>query len=223
VPDRQPPDRGRRRQNAGLAFRGGQVLFHDWLIYHEIGAEQYVFFEYYFFAEPGGSRRGRAVAAAAQSCYLAGGGPDAGGPAPAAVPKGGLAMTVVQRMRAKLGESMKARDAAQTQFLRYWIAQLTLGDGTEAPDAEAFKKMRGVLKEAKSGQTTFTPQELAFIQQWVPPSLSREQVAEALAPVAAQIKAAPKEGMAMGLAMKALGGQVVESDDVKAVVAGLRQ
>ncbi|MDR3638439.1 MAG: GatB/YqeY domain-containing protein [Isosphaeraceae bacterium] len=132
-------------------------------------------------------------------------------------------MTVVQRMRAKLGESMKARDAAQTQFLRYWIAQLTLGNGTEMPDSEAFKKMRGVLKEARSGQTTFTPQELELIQQWVPAALTREQVAAALAPVASQIKAAPKEGMAMGLAMKALGANLVESEDVKAVIAELRQ
>jgi uncharacterized protein YqeY len=132
-------------------------------------------------------------------------------------------MTVVQRMRAKLSESMKARDAVQTQFLRYWIAQLTLGDGTELPDAEAFKKMRSVLKEARSGQTTFTPEELALIQQWVPAALSRAQIAETLVPIAPQIKAAPKEGMAMGLAMKALAGQVVESEDVRAVIAELRQ
>lgn len=132
-------------------------------------------------------------------------------------------MTIVQRMRAKLGESMKARDAVQTQFLRYWIAQLTLGDGTEVADAEAVKRMRGVLKEAKGGQTTFTPEELELIQRWVPSALSREQVAAVLAPLAPQLKAAPKEGMAMGLAMKALAGQVVESEDVKAVIAELRQ
>jgi hypothetical protein len=131
-------------------------------------------------------------------------------------------MTIVQKMREKLRESMKARDAVQTQFLRYWIAQLTLGSGAEVADAEAVKKMRGVLKEAKSGQTTFSPEELALIEQWIPPALGREQVAELLAPVADQIKAAPKEGMAMGIAMKALAGQAVDSDDVKAVVASLR-
>jgi uncharacterized protein len=132
-------------------------------------------------------------------------------------------MTIVQRMREKLRESMKARDAVQTQFLRYWIAQLTLGTGAEVPAADAVKKMRGVLKEAKAGQTTFSPEELALIEQWVPPALGREQIAEALAAVADQIKAAPKEGMAMGVAMKALAGQAVDSDDVKAVVASLRQ
>jgi len=132
-------------------------------------------------------------------------------------------MSIVQRMRAQLTESMKARDTVCTNFLRYWIAQLTLGTGAEMSDADAIKKMRGVLKEAKSGITTFSPEELALIRDWVPPTMTSEQITEALTPVAAQIKAAPKERMAMGIAMKTLSGQQVDSDDVKAVVAALRQ
>jgi uncharacterized protein YqeY len=132
-------------------------------------------------------------------------------------------MSIVQRMRGQLGEAMKARDTVRLGFLRYWIAQLTLGSGAEMSDADSMKKMRGVLKEAKSGQTTFSPQEIALIQDWLPPTLTPEQIAAALAPVADAIKAAPKEGMAMGLAMKALGGQPVDSDDVKAAIAALRQ
>ena len=132
-------------------------------------------------------------------------------------------MTIVQRMRERLRESMKARDAVRTQFLRYWIAQLTLGDGSEVADPEAVKKMRSVLKEAKGGQTTFLPEELELIKEWVPPTLSPEQVERALAPVAEQIRGAAKEGMAMGIAMKALAGHPVESDDVKAAITILRQ
>jgi uncharacterized protein len=131
-------------------------------------------------------------------------------------------MSIVQRMRAKLGESMKARDTVRTGFLRYWIAQLTLNTGAEMSDADAMKKMRGVLKEAKTGQTTFTPEEVALIQEWLPPTLTPEQIASALVPVADQIKAAPKEGMAMGIAMKALAGQPVDSDDVKAAIGSIR-
>ena len=131
-------------------------------------------------------------------------------------------MSIVQRMRGQLGETMKARDTVRLGFLRYWIAQLTLGSGAEMSDADAMKKMRGVLKEAKTGQTTFSPQEIALIQDWLPPTLTPEQIAIALAPVADAIKAAPKEGMAMGLAMKALAGQPVDSDDVKAAIAALR-
>ncbi len=134
-----------------------------------------------------------------------------------------MSMSIVQRMRTQLTESMKARDALRTGFLRYWIAQLTLGTGAEMSEADAIKKMRGVLKEAKSGVTTFSPEELALIREWVPPTLTPEQIVEALAPVADPIKAAPKEGMAMGIAMKALAGQQVESDDVKAAIAALRQ
>jgi uncharacterized protein YqeY len=134
-----------------------------------------------------------------------------------------MSMSIVQRMRTQLTESMKARDALRTGFLRYWIAQLTLATGAEMSEADAIKKMRGVLKEAKSGVTTFSPEELALIREWVPPTLTPEQIAEALAPVADQIKSAPKEGMAMGIAMKALAGQQVESDDVKAAITALRQ
>lgn len=132
-------------------------------------------------------------------------------------------MTIVQRMRDRLRESMKARDTVQTQFLRYWIAQLTLGDGSEVADHDAVKKMRSVLKEAKGGQTTFLPEELEFLKDWVPPTLSPDQVERALAPVAEQIRGAAKEGMAMGIAMKALAGQPVESDDVKLAITKLRQ
>jgi uncharacterized protein YqeY len=131
-------------------------------------------------------------------------------------------MTIVQKMRGQLKESMKARDAVRTNFLRYWIAQLTLGTGAEASDADAVKRMRAVLKEAKTGQTTFTPEEVALIQEWVPQSLTPEQIAQSLAPVADQIRAAPRDGMAMGVAMKALAGQPVESDDVKSAVAAIR-
>jgi uncharacterized protein len=131
-------------------------------------------------------------------------------------------MSIVQRMRGKLTEAMKARDAVKLNFLRYWIAQLTLGDGTEVADAEAVKKMRGVLKESRSGPTSFSAEELELIKEWVPASLTREQIGAALAAQEDQIKAARNEGMAMGIAMKSLAGQQVESDDVKAVVTALR-
>jgi uncharacterized protein YqeY len=131
-------------------------------------------------------------------------------------------MAIVQEMRVKLKESMKARDSVRTNMLRYWIAQLTLGTGAEMSDGDAVKKMRGVLNEAKSGQTTFTPEELAIIREWVPPALTLEQIESALSSVSDSIKAAPKDGMAMGIAMKTLAGQVVESDDVKAMVSKIR-
>jgi uncharacterized protein len=131
-------------------------------------------------------------------------------------------MSIVEKMRGQLAQAMKARDTVRLGFLRYWIAQLTLGTGAEMSEADAIKKMRGVLKEAKSGPTTFTALELALLSDWVPALLTAEQIKEALAPVAEQIKAAPKEGMAMGIAMKTLAGRQVDSDDVKAAIAALR-
>lgn len=132
-------------------------------------------------------------------------------------------MTIVQRMRAGLKDAMKARDAVRLGFLRYWIAQLTLATGAELDDPAAVKKMAGVLKEAKTGVTTFTPAEIALLEEWVPKSLDVDAIRELLAAVADQIKAAPKDGMAMGVAMKALAGQQVDGGDVRAVVTELRQ
>lgn len=131
-------------------------------------------------------------------------------------------MAIVSEMRAQLKDSMKARDAVKTNFLRYWIAQLTTGSGEEVADDQAIKKMRAVLKEARGGQTSFSTEEVALIEQWVPPTLDREQIARELAPQADAIKAAPKDGQAMGIAMKTLAGKPVEADDVKAVIAEIR-
>ena len=131
-------------------------------------------------------------------------------------------MSIIERMRSQLTDAMKTRDAVKTKFLRYWIAQLTLASGAEMPEADAIKKMRSVQKEAKSGVTTWTPEELALLRDWVPQTLTVDQIKEALAPLAEQIKAAPKDGMAMGIAMKALSGQAVESEDVKGAVAAIR-
>jgi uncharacterized protein YqeY len=132
-------------------------------------------------------------------------------------------MSIVEKMRTQLTVAMKSRDALKTKFLRYWIAQLTLGSGAEMPENDAIKKMRSVLKEAKSGLTTWTPEELALLREWVPPVLSIDQIGEALAPVVEQIRAAPKDGMAMGIAMKTLSGQAAESDDVKSAVDAIRR
>jgi len=132
-------------------------------------------------------------------------------------------MTIVQTMRSQLAPAMKARDAAKTGFLRYWIAQFTLGTGEEVSDAEAIKKMRSVLKEAKTGATTFTAEELEMLREWVPASLTTKQILDELDPVADQIRAAPKDGAALGVAMKALAGKPVESEDVKAVVESIRR
>ena len=84
-------------------------------------------------------------------------------------------MAIVPRMREQLREAMKAREAVRTNFLRYWIAQLTLGTGEEMPDDQAVKKMRGILKEAQSGRVAFSPEELDLIREWVPPTLSRRR------------------------------------------------
>jgi uncharacterized protein len=83
-------------------------------------------------------------------------------------------MTIVERMRVQLREAMKARDAVKTGFLRYCIAQLTLATGAEVTDADAVKKMRGILRETKAGPTTFSEEEIALLREWVPPNANHQ-------------------------------------------------
>ena len=134
-------------------------------------------------------------------------------------------MTIVERMRAQLTESMKARDTVRTGFLRYWIAQLTTGSGAEVPEAEAIKKMRADLEGGEGrADHVLAGRDRALIKRMGPAQPSApSRSPRRLVAVREQIKAAPKDGMAMGIAMKALSGQPVESDDVKAAVASLRQ
>ena len=130
-------------------------------------------------------------------------------------------MTMVEHMRARLREAMKAHDAVKTGFLRYWIAQLILATGAEVSDADAVKKMRGILRRPRPGRRPSPRKRLpcfgsGYHRLLMQRGFRRPWFREG--PVAA-----PKEGMAMGIAMKALAGQQVESDDVKAAVASLRQ
>jgi len=62
------------------------------------------------------------------------------------------------------------------------------------------------------------------LQKFLPQSLSVDQIKEFLSPVAAQIKEAPNQGPAMGVAMKTLkqAGAEAESSDVAKAVASLR-
>ena len=107
-------------------------------------------------------------------------------------------MSIVQRMRTELTAAMKARDAVKMNFLRYWIAQLTLGSGAEMAENDAIKKMRSVLKEAKSGVTTFSPEELALLRDWVPPTLSIDQINEALRRLRSRSRRRPRTAWRWG-------------------------
>ena len=69
---------------------------------------------------------------------------------------------------------------SRLSFCAYWIAQLTLGSGAEMAESDAIKRMRSVQKEAKSGVTTWTAEELVLIRDWVPAVLSIDQIKEAL-------------------------------------------
>jgi uncharacterized protein YqeY len=68
-------------------------------------------------------------------------------------------------------------------------------------------------------------QEMQILATYLPKSLSVDEIVSALAPVAAQIKAAGNDGQATGIAMKQLKseGLVVNGKDVTLAIKELRK
>ena len=74
------------------------------------------------------------------------------------------------------------------------------------------------------GRAVALRQENAVLSSLLPKSMSADDIAAALAPVAEAMRAAKSDGQAMGVAMKHLkaAGATVESADVQKAVAKVR-
>ncbi len=87
------------------------------------------------------------------------------------------------------------------------------------------KSNRETLESATDPEQKSTlQQEIAILESLLPKTLSPEQIAEELAPVVEQIRAAGNDGQATGVAMKHLkaSGALVDGKDVAAAVRQLR-
>lgn len=135
---------------------------------------------------------------------------------------------IVDTIKANLREAMRANDAHAKNLYRFLLGQFDREPTQPVPDERAIKIMRGFLTEATENPqgTSFTPEEVALLKQLVPASLDPAQTRQFLETqgLVDAIRAAPKEGQAMGVAMKAFSaaGQTVDSATVKTVVAEIR-
>lgn len=133
-------------------------------------------------------------------------------------------------LKKRMFEAMKRKDTVQKEVLRTAIGDIT-STGQEPDDARVI----GVLKKlVKSIEETMAvagdeakltlQQELVVLQEFLPRTLSVEQIVEALAPVADQVRAADNDGKATGVAMKHLKSTSaeVEGKDVSQAVKQLR-
>ena len=131
--------------------------------------------------------------------------------------------------------AMKAKKTVEKEILKVALGELT-ARGEEVDDDACIAVLKKLVKSnletleaATDGeQQANLKEELVVLRAFLPASLSPENIAELLAPVAEAIKAASNDGQAIGTAMKHLkstldkDGPSFEGRDVKQAVASLR-
>jgi uncharacterized protein len=142
-----------------------------------------------------------------------------------------LTDTIKTRMRA----AMQARDEVTRTILSLAFGEIQTAEARAnrpLDDAEAAAVVRKLLKSneetlgltADAEKASALKQENAVLASLLPKSMSADDIAAALAPVAEAMRAARNDGQAMGIAMKHLkgAGATVESADVQKAVAKVR-
>jgi uncharacterized protein YqeY len=142
---------------------------------------------------------------------------------------------LIDDIKARMFQAMKAGDVVAKEVLRVAMGEITTDaarDGRKGDDEEAralVKKLAKSIEETR-GQTTdpdklaALTRELEVLSEFLPKSLSEDDVAKLLEPVADAVRAAPNDGAATGVAMKHLkaSGAAVEGKVVGAAVRKLR-
>lgn len=143
---------------------------------------------------------------------------------------------LIDDIKKRMFAAMKAGNTVEKEILRVAMGEITMGEARSEGGAfgdedvrtilrKLIKSNREALEAAPTEDTKETlRQEIAVIEDFLPKSLTVDQIVAALAPVADGIRAAGGAGPAMGLAMKHLKstGATAESKDVTAAVNQLR-
>lgn len=127
--------------------------------------------------------------------------------------------------------AMKAKNVEEKEILRVALGELTK-TGDEPSDEEGQAILKKIIKSNRealavtedAGQKAKLEGEIAVLERYLPRALTVEQIQAALAPAIEQIKAAPNQGPAMGIAMKILkaAGAEANSADVAKAIAAMR-
>lgn len=142
---------------------------------------------------------------------------------------------LLDQIKAKMFEAMKAGDTVAKEILRVAVGEITTEaarPGRKGDDEESQAILRKLIKSNEetlgSGvdgeRRAALEKENAILAGFLPQSLDADAIALALAGVADAIKAAANDGAATGVAMKELkkAGAVVNGKDVSAAVKKLR-
>lgn len=140
-------------------------------------------------------------------------------------------MSLAAEIKKAMFAAMKAKQNVEKEILRVALGEITK-TGDEPNDSEVQGILKKLIKSNREAQAASEDaevkakldQEIAALETFLPKTLSVAQIQEALALVADQIKAAPNQGPAMGLAMKTLKAAGAEADagDVAKAVSALR-
>ncbi len=140
-------------------------------------------------------------------------------------------MPLAAEIKKAMFAAMKAKNTVEKEIFRVALGEITK-TGDEPDDAEVQAILRKLIKSNREAQAASESEEqkatldveISALEKFLPASLSVDQIKEALQGVTDQIKAAPNQGPAMGLAMKVLKGlgATAESADVAAAVTALR-
>lgn len=143
---------------------------------------------------------------------------------------------LLDQIKARMFQAIKAGETLEKEILRVAVGEITTEaarPGRTGSDEEVQAILRKLVKSNEETLASTTDaekratlqKEIAVLSTYLPKSLTPEEIAAALAPVADQIKTAGNDGQATGIAMKLLKSQgaVVNGKDVGAAVALVRK
>jgi len=143
---------------------------------------------------------------------------------------------LIDQIKARMFQAIKSGAHVEKEILRVAVGEITTDaarPGRQGNDEEAMGILRKLLKSNEETLAATTDaekrsiltEEMAILAAYLPKSLSVDEIVQALAPVAAQIKAAGNDGQATGIAMKQLksAALVVNGKDVSLAIKELRK
>ncbi|HYQ25683.1 MAG TPA: GatB/YqeY domain-containing protein [Polyangiaceae bacterium] len=143
---------------------------------------------------------------------------------------------LIDQIKARMFQAIKSGAHVEKEILRVAVGEITTEaarPGRQGNDEEALAILRKLLKSNEETLASTTDpekravlaQEMEILATYLPKSLSVDEIVQALAPVAAQIRTAGNDGQATGVAMKQLktSGLSVNGKDVTLAVKELRK
>ena len=142
---------------------------------------------------------------------------------------------LLDEIKARMFKAMKAGDVLEKEILRVAIGEITTDSarpGRKGSDEEAQAILRKLIKSNEETlvslgdgeKKTSLTRENQILGEFLPKSLTEDEVVAALAPVLDSIRAAGNDGQATGIAMKHLkaSGALVDGKAVTRAVQRVR-